>query len=51
MIKIQRIILETKPIRAIIGWSKKLVLPGFEGIPLYDVVIFFFKQTQKIGLN
>lgn len=51
MIKIQRIIIETKPIRTIIGWSKKLVLPGFEGIPLYDVVIFFFKQTQKIGLN
>jgi len=26
-------------------------LPGFEGIPLYDVALFFFKQTQQIGLN
>jgi membrane protein len=51
MIKIQRILLETKPIKAIIDWSKQVVLPGFEGIPLYDVVVFFFKQTQKIGLN
>jgi membrane protein len=26
-------------------------LPGFEKIPLYDVVTFFLKQTQQIGLN
>jgi membrane protein len=51
MIKLQRIILETTLVKAIIGWSKKLVLPGFEGIPLYDVLHFFFQQTQKIGLQ
>ncbi|MFN5914357.1 MAG: YihY/virulence factor BrkB family protein [Chitinophagaceae bacterium] len=51
MIKLQRIIIETKPVKMIIHWSKQLKLPGFEGIPLYDVVIFFFKQTQQIGLN
>lgn len=51
MIKLQRIILETPPIKTIINWSKKLVLPGFEGIPLYDVLHFFFQQTQKIGLQ
>jgi len=51
MIKLQRIILETKPVQAIIHWSKQLRLPGFEGIPLYDVVLFFLKQTQQIGLN
>jgi membrane protein len=51
MIKLQRIILETPPIKTIITWSKKLVLPGFEGIPLYDVLHFFFQQTQKIGLQ
>jgi membrane protein len=43
--------LETTLVKAIIGWSKKLVLPGFEGIPLYDVLHFFFQQTQKIGLQ
>lgn len=51
MIKLQRIILETRLVKTIIHWSKKLVLPGFEGIPLYDVLHFFFQQTQKIGLQ
>jgi membrane protein len=43
--------IESKPVKTIINWSKKLVLPGFEGIPLYDVLHFFFQQTQKIGLQ
>lgn len=51
MIKLQRIILESPPIKPIINWSKRLLLPGFERIPLYDVVAFFLKQTQQIGLN
>ena len=51
MIKLNRIIIEIKPVKTIINWSKKLVLPGFEGIPLYDVLYFFFQQTQKIGLQ
>ena len=51
MIKLQRILIETRPVKALINWSKKLVLPGFEGLPLYDVLHFFFKQTQQIGLN
>ena len=51
MIKLQRIILESPPIKPIIIWSKRILLPGFEKIPLYDVVTFFLKQTQQIGLN
>jgi membrane protein len=51
MIKLQRIILESKPVSTVIHWSKKITLPGFEGVPLYNVVGFFFRQTQKIGLN
>lgn len=51
MIKLQRILLESKPVRAVAAWSKKIILPGFEGIPLYDVVVFFFKQMQEIDLN
>ena len=51
MIKLQRILIESRPVKALINWSKKLVLPGFEGLPLYDVLHFFFKQTQQIGLN
>jgi membrane protein len=51
MIKLNRIIIESKPVKTIINWSKRLVLPGFEGIPLYDVLYFFFQQTQQIGLQ
>jgi len=51
MTKLERIILETTIVKTIIRWSKQLVLPGFEGIPLYDVLHFFFQQTQKIGLQ
>src|SRR6266481_6496781 len=31
--------------------SKSLFLPGFQGLPLYDVVVFFRNQVQKVGLN
>lgn len=51
MIKLQRIILETRPIVSLKKWSKRIILPGFEGIPLYDVVIFFYEQTKKIDIN
>ncbi|MEO6883789.1 MAG: YihY/virulence factor BrkB family protein [Bacteroidia bacterium] len=32
---------------ALIFYLKKVVLPGFEGIPLYKVLLFFFKSIQK----
>ncbi len=51
MIKIVRIITETPGISHAIAFSKRTKLPGFEGVPLYDVIRFFFKQTQKVGLN
>jgi len=51
MIKLERIIIESKPITFLIEKSKKIVLPGFEGLPSYDVILFFIKQTQQIGLN
>src|SRR5689334_3198605 len=51
MIKLQRIILNSPPVSFVIRKSKKMILPGFEGIPLYDVGKFFLQQTQQIGLN
>jgi membrane protein len=51
MIKIQRIILTSPPISFLIRKSKQVSLPGFQGIPLYDVARFFFQQTQQVGLN
>lgn len=31
--------------------SKTIFLPGFQGLPLYDVIIFFKNQVKKVGLN
>jgi membrane protein len=28
-----------------------MVIPGFKGMPVYDVVVFFFRQINKVGLN
>ncbi|MCK4639609.1 MAG: YihY/virulence factor BrkB family protein, partial [Bacteroidales bacterium] len=30
--------------------AKKIYLPGFEGIPLYDVIVFFFRGIRKSSL-
>lgn len=51
MTKLERIIYTSKPIAFVIAKSKKILLPGFNGLFLYDVVRFFFKQINKIGLN
>lgn len=31
----------------IIDWVKKIILPGFDGIPVYQVLMFFFKGLKK----
>ncbi len=38
------------PVTLIVGWSKKIHPPGFQGIPLYDVIKFFFAQVRKVGM-
>jgi membrane protein len=35
----------------LIKTSKRVSLPGFEGLPLYDVLYFLIKQTNQIGIN
>lgn len=32
-------------------WTKKIILPGFDGIPLYDVIDFFLKGIRKGSIN
>jgi membrane protein len=49
--KIKTRILKAPLYQAMIRFSKKLILPGFEGIPLHDVVIFFIRGIQKGSLN
>ncbi|MFT4024146.1 MAG: YihY/virulence factor BrkB family protein [Flavihumibacter sp.] len=51
MTKLERIIVNSLPVRFAISRSKKIILPGFEGVPLYDVARFFLQQVQKVGLN
>jgi len=40
-------ILAWKPVAVVIGLSKKIVLPGFDGMPLHDVAVFFFKGLYQ----
>jgi len=40
-------ILRFKPIINILQWSKRIVLPGFDGMPLYDVARFFIQGIFK----
>ena len=51
MNKLQKIILTKTPVNFFLKKSKKWYLPGFEGVPLYDVIQFFFKQIKTFGLS
>ena len=51
MTKLERIIITWRPVDFIITRSKHLILPGFQGLPLYDVVLFLLRQIKKEGLN
>lgn len=51
MIKLHKYIRSTFPYRYAFTKSKSVYLPGFQGLPLYDVVVFFKNQVQKVGLN
>lgn len=51
MTKLEKLIVTFPPISFIIRKSKVIIIPGFKGLPLYDVVFFFFQQINKIGLN
>lgn len=48
---IQRFLLRIPPVRATIRLSKRISLPGFEGLPVYDVVVFFLQQMRQVGIN
>ena len=51
MNKLQKIILTKTPLKFFLRKSKKWYLPGFEGVPLYDVIKFFYKQIKTFGLS
>jgi len=49
--KLERIIVTKTPLGFLLRKCKKVHLPGFEGVPLYDVIIFFYKQIKTVGLT
>jgi membrane protein len=51
MLKIERMIYNSSLFRFLVAKSKKIILPGFDGVPLYDVIKFFVSQIKKVGLN
>jgi len=34
-----------------VDWAKSLVLPGFKGLPIYDVLKFFLISARKVGFT
>ncbi len=51
MTKLERIILTTPPIYFFIKKSKKMILPGFKGVPLFEVLQYFFRQLKISNLT
>lgn len=51
MLKIERLIITFPPVAFVLRKTKKMYLPGFEGVPLYDVLNFFYKQIKTVGLT
>jgi membrane protein len=38
---------ESKPVRFVENFERSIVFPGFNGMSLYDVIVFFIKGIQK----
>jgi membrane protein len=46
-VNIEQFIFNSKPFILLTEWSKKVILPGFDRLPLYYVVSFFLRDMQK----
>jgi membrane protein len=51
MTHFERTIRSSAPYKYAVLKSKSVFLPGFQGLPLYDVIVFFNYQVKKVGLN
>jgi membrane protein len=51
MTKLYRYLINSFPYRYASTKSKSIYPPGFQGLPLYDVTVFFRSQVQKVGLR
>ena len=51
MTKIERIVRSSAPVVFLRNVSKRMLLPGFCGVPLYDVYQFFSAELKKSSIN
>lgn len=51
MKKIERKLITLAPVTFAIRKSKNILIPGFKGIPLFDVSKFLISQVKKVGLT
>jgi membrane protein len=51
MINLERKVYRSAPFRFLKARSKKIILPGFQGVSLFEVISFFSNQIKKVGLN
>jgi membrane protein len=50
-IRLRDTFINSAPVKFLIDKSKRISLPGFRRIPLYDVIEFFAKQVRAIGMK
>lgn len=50
-IDIQKKVIKSKPFLFFKKILSKLILPGFDGIPVYDVLVFLIKGLKHVGLT
>ena len=51
MTRLGRILITKTPLGFLLSSSKHWHLPGFEGVPLYDVMRFFYRQLKTASLT
>ena len=45
------VLVNSNIVNSIVKFSRKLVIPGFDGMPLYDVAVFFVKGLRKGAIS
>jgi membrane protein len=51
MTKFERLIFTFKPVNFLLTRTKHVILPGFQRLPLYDVIRFYYNQIKTTGIG
>lgn len=51
MTRLEATILKLPPVKLLTNWAKGAILPGFQGVSLFDVARFFFKEVSNTKIN